>query len=133
MVEVMDNEIKSDGRTVWVNSGEDGTNLARFSKMGIDIHKTSEQQIATGKQCIDCKPGPTSYSDWKGFKQTMLDIYKIKISNKHMPDFLEKEKKFDTNDFKYYFGRNHHTVSELEEMVEERNVMINNFLEEFEK
>ena len=43
-------EICWDGRTVWVND-QSGCCIGRFSALGVDVHRTGEQQIATGQQC----------------------------------------------------------------------------------
>ena len=81
-------EIMSDGRTVWVN-GSDGGLLGRFSRAGIDIHHPVAAQVETGKQCLNCKPGPTDGTDWTAFRDGMRDIYGAEISDRHTPDFLK--------------------------------------------
>lgn len=46
-------EVKSDGRTVWVNATS-GECLARFGRFGIDVHRTLEAQMAGEGQCLLC-------------------------------------------------------------------------------
>jgi hypothetical protein len=79
-------EIMSDGRTVWVNDAF--CNVGRFSRTGVDIHKTADEQMKTGTQCLDCKAGSTTRADWEHFKSTMLRIYGADIEDKYMPEFL---------------------------------------------
>jgi hypothetical protein len=55
-------EITTDGKTVWVNDSQ-GCCIGRFSKHGIDVHHGIETQMEIGKQCLDCKPGPTTLDD----------------------------------------------------------------------
>ncbi len=80
-------EILSDGRTVWVN-GQDGCCLARFSYMGIDIHKDARGQMEEDKQCLDCKHGPTTLEDWECFKKALWQYYQVRVCDDHRPTFL---------------------------------------------
>jgi hypothetical protein len=80
-------EIVSDGRTVWVNA-EDGCCVGRFSVNGIDVHHDGASQLALGKQCLDCKPGPCDLSDWRHFQRAMREHYGIWINTKHRPEYL---------------------------------------------
>lgn len=59
-------QVQSDGRTCWVN-GRDGMSLARFGPVGVDIHKTTDEQLA-GKHCEDCfKRTDDPEADWAKF------------------------------------------------------------------
>lgn len=80
-------ELQSDGKTVWVN-GPSGDNIGRFSERGIDIHHSVEIQLATGKVCALCKPGPCTLIDWYNFRTEMLNRYGVTIADKHMPRYL---------------------------------------------
>lgn len=77
-------EIASDGKTVWIN-GADGCCIGRFCRNGIDIHHDAKRQIALGHQCMDCKAGPCTASDWEDFKAGMLRSYGVLIGDKHIP------------------------------------------------
>jgi hypothetical protein len=81
-------ELLSDGRTVWVN-GPSGGLVGRFSKNGIDIHHPVEIQVAAGKVCAMCKPGPTNLIDWYAFCNEMINRYGVYVGDKHMPTFLK--------------------------------------------
>ena len=87
-------QIQSDGKVVWINDS-DGCNIGRFSRNGIDIHHRAEQQIAGGKQCLDCKAGPCTEADWEYFKAGMLKNYNVLIENKHKPRNLAPAKKLE--------------------------------------
>lgn len=78
-------ELSHDGKTVWVN-GPDGCCLARFSKKGIDIHRTAMEQERG--QCLDCKAGPLEASDWELFRTKMVQYYGIEIPQKFRPKVL---------------------------------------------
>lgn len=77
-------EIESDGKTVWVNGGEFGVCLGRFSALGIDIH--SEDTVS----CILCTHETTYPMDWEVFKEGMARFHKVTIDDKHMPEFLKQ-------------------------------------------
>lgn len=80
-------EIRSDGKTVWVND-TDGRCLGRFSRFGIDVHTDAAGQ-SSGVTCLDCKPGPTTVDDWMRFREDMLQFYGIRVAERHMPNFLK--------------------------------------------
>jgi len=73
--------IRSDGRTVWVDS-PDGYTVARFSLLGVDIH------TATADGCLDCRPGPTTLSDWIDFRRSVASIYGAYVDDTHRPAHL---------------------------------------------
>ena len=53
-------ELFGDGRTVWVNAA-DGSSIARFGRMGIDVHTSaSEQEKPDG--CTEPDWLPSSFS-----------------------------------------------------------------------
>ena len=80
-------EVLSDGRTVWVNAPT-GEAVARFSWMGIDVHRRLEDQRIKG-QCLDCRPGPLGKSDWGIFKTLMLQHYQLTVPDRHCPRGLK--------------------------------------------
>lgn len=80
-----DFEIASDGVTVWVN-GPDGSSTARFGRMGIDIHRSMAEQIASRDPCLQCTHAPTTRADWDTFKAGMLKHYGLEIPDKYMPE-----------------------------------------------
>jgi hypothetical protein len=82
-------QVSGDGKTVWVDDNMGGC-IARFSKHGIDIHATTEQQIETGLPCLFCThvvPGP---SDWDLFVKKVRELHGVKILKSFMPDFIKK-------------------------------------------
>ncbi len=78
-----DYEITSDGITVWINSGT-GCNIARFGRMGIDVHRSFEEQQTMG-QCLHCTAGPVTADDWETFKADMKKFYGITVSDAYKP------------------------------------------------
>jgi hypothetical protein len=76
-------EIKSDGRTVWVNGPT--ALIGRFSRMGIDVHIDG---VCAGD---GCKPGPCTLEHWGIFKAQMLKVHGVKVSDRHMPKYLKEE------------------------------------------
>lgn len=85
----MDHEVFSDGRTVWVNDC-DGMSLGRFSRFGIDVHKTLDEQMNGGGQCLDCSHGTPTIAEWERFCQNMKEHHGIEVEEHHRPDFLHK-------------------------------------------
>jgi hypothetical protein len=81
-------EVTTDGRTVWVNSGVDGSNIARFSRVGIDVHNTISAQKETGTECLFCTHGPTGPEDWERFKDSVWAHYEINILDEFKPVWL---------------------------------------------
>lgn len=66
-------EVSPRGDTVWVNSGDDGSCIGRFSKrFGIDVHRTGTEQMAGKGECIHCTHAPAGQADWEVFCDMML-------------------------------------------------------------
>lgn len=84
-------EVRSDGRTVWVNSGVSGACVGRFSRFGIDIHNDLEVQMANGGQCLDCTHHHPSLADWQRFRKGMLDFYEVEVEEKHRPRWVKAD------------------------------------------
>ena len=64
---------------VWVN-GKDGDSLGRFSvRAGVDIHRSIDEQRDGMGQCLDCRVGPASWSDWCDFVRHADIHWGIKI------------------------------------------------------
>lgn len=72
-------DVSADGRTVLVN-GADGSCLGRFSKrFGLDVHKTSIEQLAGESQCLHCTHEPAGATAWSEFRAQMQLHYEIDI------------------------------------------------------
>lgn len=83
----MKHDIQSDGKTVWVN-GESGECIGRFSKFGIDIHRSYKAQAAGEGECLDCTHGMTDLTAWNRFCDGMKTFYSVHVAKRHMPKFL---------------------------------------------
>jgi hypothetical protein len=84
----MVHDIRSDGRTVWIND-ESGL-IGRFGPRGIDIHQTVTNQLASGKECLFCTHEPTNEKDWDTFVLKMKELYSIDVPLEHKPLFLRE-------------------------------------------
>jgi hypothetical protein len=82
-------EVATDGRTVWVNSGIDGSNIARFSRVGIDVHHTAMGQKETGTECLFCTHEPTDLEDWKTFQTEVHKHYGVHVPDEFKPTWLK--------------------------------------------
>jgi hypothetical protein len=80
-------EILWDGKTVWANSGFDGASIGRFCIRGVDVHKTSQEQVDTGKQCLDCSSDGSALG-WSQFLTGMLRHHGVAIPDEEMPEYL---------------------------------------------
>lgn len=81
-------QVIGNGFTVWVNSGVDGSSLARFSKFGIDIHTSAQEQMDGGPQCLLCTHTKPTALEWVMFCQKVEGIYGVIIPDNIRPKFL---------------------------------------------
>lgn len=81
-----DIEITSDGKTVWVNDAH-GCCIGRFSRNGVDIHRTLAEQIEGASECLDCTHGIDS-GTWERFVAGMLEYHSVVVPDIHKPKFL---------------------------------------------
>ncbi len=79
-----DYQITTDGTTVWVNHSQ-GYMIGRFGRMGVDIHRTLEDQITTGSECLACTHGPVTVQDWELFVSGMQTHYGIAVTDHYRP------------------------------------------------
>ncbi len=80
-------ELFGDGRTVWVNAA-DGSSIARFGRMGIDVHTSASEQEKGAPQCLACTHGLTDLADWRRFQELMKQHYDIVVGDKYMPKHI---------------------------------------------
>lgn len=81
-------EVSWDGRTVWVNSGVDGSSVGRFGPGGVDVHHPVSVQIEIGRVCLACSPR-ADRAGWESFKEAMQSHYAVAVPDEAMPRFLE--------------------------------------------
>ena len=74
-------QIQSDGKTVWVNT-PNGNCIARFGKMGIDIHHDDTNGKA---QCLYCTHELTQPKDWKTFQEKTKELHNVEVTDEHKP------------------------------------------------
>jgi hypothetical protein len=68
------------GRTVWVNSGVDGSCIGRFSKaFGIDVHTTGTAQLEGKRECLFCTHGAADRDLWMSFRQAMVEHHGVDL------------------------------------------------------
>lgn len=80
-------QIETDGRTVWVN-GSDGMCLGRFSRFGIDIHRTFAEQAAGLGECLECTHKVATNADWERFQVGMMAHHKVIVGAQFRPAWL---------------------------------------------
>lgn len=91
--EVDGHEVAWDGRTVWVNSGVDGSSIARFSHVGIDVHKPAAEQCLSGDPCLACSHRngePMTGPDWEKFRALVYQHYAVRVPQGAIPDYLKE-------------------------------------------
>lgn len=89
-IETTKAQVESDGRTVWLNAA-DGSCVGRFSRFGVDLHRTVSEQMAGLPECLDCThecPGP---AEWKRFQDGALLHHGVAVSDRHRPRFINLE------------------------------------------
>ena len=73
-------EVSPNGQTLWVNSGLDGSCIARFDKrFGMDIHRTGTEQMAGQGECLHCTHAPADEVDWHAFVTLVKHHYGVEI------------------------------------------------------
>lgn len=78
-MDMWDIDVSSNGDTVWVTA-YDGSCIGRFSKrFGIDVHRTSSEQLAGAGQCLHCTHQSAGLSDWQVFRGAMLEHHGIEV------------------------------------------------------
>ena len=87
----IEHEVTWDGRTVWVNSGNDGSNIARFTPFGVDVHTTATEQMVGTGQCHACtsEPNGTTRESWDLFVAKVREHHSIEVPIKAMPIKLQ--------------------------------------------
>ena len=81
-------EVIADGTTVWVNSNEDGGCVARFGRNGIDIHRTTEEQMRGQPQCRSCTHSKVTLEDWICFRLKVREFYGVEVPEAYRPEYL---------------------------------------------
>jgi hypothetical protein len=82
---VSDFQVDGDGRTVWVNDNE-GTCVARFGRMGIDVHRSYQAQLDGEGQCLDCGAHTGDIDvDWARFIASMQKHYGLTVPDRFKP------------------------------------------------
>jgi hypothetical protein len=89
-IETATHEIVWDGRCVWVND-DTGCCIGRFTRMGVDVHKTGPDQLETGQQCLDCFHDADPRKSWNRFVVSMRAHHAIDIPADAKPDFCRAE------------------------------------------
>ena len=71
--------VSQDGGTVWVN-GADGASIGRFSKQfGMDVHRTSSEQMEGMGQCLACTHERAGIAEWDAFRSKMLEHHGVRL------------------------------------------------------
>lgn len=71
--------VSANGATLWV-TGADGSCIARFSRhFGIDVHRTTAEQLAGASQCLFCTHGTAGRSEWEQFREAVRKHHGIDV------------------------------------------------------
>lgn len=72
--------VSSCGKTVWVNSGVDGSCIGRFSKtFGVDVHTSGSAQMQGQGECLFCTHGEAKKDLWMRFRAEMLKHHGVAL------------------------------------------------------
>lgn len=71
-------ECSDDRERIWVHCS-DGSTVGRFSKAGIDIHTSIEEQLAGAEQCLICTHEQTRQPDFEEFVRQARQLWYIDI------------------------------------------------------
>lgn len=88
---VVDDCFETDGKTVWVSS-HDGHCIGRFSRFGVDVHQTAEQQMSGSSECLFCTHPPTPPS-WPDFVAAMHQHHGVVVPETLRPAWVVQEVK----------------------------------------
>lgn len=79
-------QIMSNGAVVWINDA--ASLLGRFSRRGIDIHRSFAEQQKTGQECLFCTHSVPTLADWDDFVAKMQEVYGVRVPASAMPTWL---------------------------------------------
>lgn len=89
-------QVSSDGRTVWVND-ELGGCVARLGPFRVDVHRSTQEQIATGVACSDCYVvemlgSMAKHGDkvWNDFVESVEALHGVVIDRAHRPSWTHQ-------------------------------------------
>lgn len=85
-----DTEILSDGKTVWINAS-DGSCIGRFSRFGIDLHRSATDQMSGHPECLDCSHERPRLEEWRRFQAGAATHYGVIVPDSDCPDFLQAD------------------------------------------
>lgn len=83
----MTGEVLADGRTVWVNDPT-GCCIGRFSRFGIDVHRSFAEQAANMGECLHCTHERPDLSGWQTFREAMERHHAVTIAESNRPLWL---------------------------------------------
>lgn len=79
-------QVLSDGMRIWVN-GPDGSSVARFSAVGIDVHNPVSEQAEKG-ECLNCQHAPMDEAGWQAFLASLKEHFNLVIPDRFKPEWL---------------------------------------------
>jgi hypothetical protein len=77
--------VRSDGATVWVDDPSGGC-LARFGRLGIDIHKDGAAQARGEPACLYCTH--EARPSWPEFVAKVLELHGVTVEESHRPAWV---------------------------------------------
>lgn len=86
-------DIDTSHKAVWVNDSQGGC-VGRFGMYGVDIHRTTEEQVEGSPQCLACihtELGKrTTEEHWQRFRDLMLQLHGVSVPDGARPGFLRE-------------------------------------------
>lgn len=80
-------QVMWDGKTVWVNSGIDGSCIGRFGKVGMDVNLPETEQMETGARSLESFRDQTM-EGWGKFCGLMHKHYGVTVPTAARPRWL---------------------------------------------
>lgn len=64
--------------SVWLHAS-DGSTVARFGRMGVDLHNTVTEQMAGLPECRLCTHGRSTAADWQLFREKVKEFWDVEV------------------------------------------------------
>ena len=87
-LDIVKDEISTDGKTVWVNGPS--VCIGRFGRGGVDVHRDAAGQMDSGDACLDCFTDGTPAEMWDRFRASMLKFHDVDVPENFRPEFAKE-------------------------------------------
>jgi hypothetical protein len=87
MIEGKDYEVSFGYNAVWVNAPT-GECVGRFGKLGIDVHRSMQEQMDGKGQCLACTHARVTIEDWRRFVALMKEHSNVELAHFGPPPWV---------------------------------------------